>query len=83
MNTAEILSAIDAEITKLQSVRALLTGYSDPTAAAVVKRGPGRPKKADVPAKKAAKRVMSPDARARIAAAQKKRWAASKKASKA
>ncbi len=85
MNTDEILSIIDAEIGKLQHVRALLTGYSDPTAP-VVKRGPGRPKKSEAaaktPAKKAVKRVMSEEARSKIAAAQKKRWAASKKASK-
>lgn len=84
MNTNEILSLIDAEIGKLQQVRALLTGYSDPTAA-ITKRGPGRPKKNPTPvkaAKKAVKRVMSDEARAKIAAAQKKRWAASKKSAK-
>jgi hypothetical protein len=81
MNTQEILSIIDAEIGKLQHVRALLTGYSDPTAP-ITKRGPGRPKKIQAPAKKAVKRVMSEEARSKIAAAQKKRWAASKKASK-
>ena len=89
MTTNEILSFIDAEIGKLQQVRAILTGYSDPTVA-ITKRGPGRPKKIQTPAKapaktsakKAVKRVMSEEARAKIAAAQKKRWAASKKATK-
>ena len=81
MTTDEILKMIDAEIGKLQQVRALLTGYSDPTSA-ITKRGPGRPKKTEPAAKKAVKRVMSEEARAKIAAAQKKRWAASKKASK-
>lgn len=80
MNTNEILSAIDTEIIKLQQVRAILAGYSEPVAS-TVKRGPGRPKKA-LPTleKKVAKRVMSEEARSRIAAAQKKRWAAAKKA---
>lgn len=45
----------------------------------VGKRGPGRPKKiASEPSNK--KRVLSAEARAKIAAAQKKRWAAAKKA---
>ncbi len=84
MNMNEILSAIDTEISKLQQARAILTGYSDPIAAPT-KRGPGRPKKiSSEPAKKSAKRVMSEEARAKIAAAQKKRWAntAAKKAVK-
>ncbi|AFL86779.1 hypothetical protein Terro_0433 [Terriglobus roseus DSM 18391] len=79
MTTQEILAAIDAEISKLQQVRAALSGYSDPT---VVKRGPGRPKKIVAPVKAPAKRVLSDAARAKIAAAQKKRWAASRKAAK-
>jgi hypothetical protein len=91
MNMTGILSAIDAEISKLQQARAIFTDYSDPIAATATatatpaKRGPGRPKKtpeAVKPAKKAAKRVMSEEARSKIAAAQKKRWAASKKATK-
>lgn len=79
MNTNEIIAAIDAEIAKLQQARYLLSGYSDPTSASV-KRGPGRPKKTTV--LQPAKRVLSPEAKARIAAAQKKRWAAAKKAAK-
>ena len=81
MTMNEMLSIIDAEISKLQHVRTLLSSYSDPTTA-ITKRGPGRPRKIEAPAKKAVKRVMSDEARAKIAAAQKKRWAASKKASK-
>ncbi len=86
MNTNEILSVIDAEISKLQQARAILSGYSEP---AVIKRAPGRPKKtapqkiAAVPQAKAVKRVMSAEGKARIAAAQKKRWAGAKKAAKA
>ncbi len=74
-----ILAAIDEEIQRLQSARSLLTGSSE----TLVKRGRGRPKKADrIAPAKAGRRVMSDEARAKIAAAQKKRWAASKKANK-
>jgi len=76
MNLERILSAIDDQISKLQQARAMLAGAGSPI---VVKRGPGRPKKsASEPSGK--KRVLSAEARARIAAAQKKRWAAAKKA---
>ena len=79
MNTQEILSAIDAEISNLQQARALLSSYTEPVA---IKRGLGRPKKGVAPEKVAAKRTMSAEGRARIAAAQKKRWAAAKKAAR-
>jgi L-lysine 2,3-aminomutase len=79
MNTNQILSAIDAAISKLQQARALLSGYSEPAA---IKRGPGRPKKVAAPKKIAAKRTITAEGKARIVAAQKKRWAASKKAAK-
>ena len=80
MTTNDILSAIDEEISKLQQARQLLSGYSNPTGA-TEKRKPGRPKKIVAPVS-AAKRVLNPEARARIAAAQKKRWAAAKKSAK-
>jgi hypothetical protein len=79
MTTIEIISAVDEEISKLQQARSLLTEYPDPTPSAI-RRGPGRPKKAV--SAKPVKRVLSPEAKARIAAAQKKRWAAHKKAAK-
>jgi hypothetical protein len=72
MYTAEILTAIDEEITKLQQARRLLAG--DPEAG---KRG-GRLQSAV----NDTRRTISEDGRARIAAAQKKRWAAQRKASK-
>jgi hypothetical protein len=78
MNTNQILSGIDAAISKLQQARALLNGYSEPAA---IKRGLGRPKKVAAPKKIAAKRTLSADGKAHIAA-QKKRWAAAKKATK-
>jgi hypothetical protein len=69
METKGILAEIDAEIRRLEQVRAILTGKD------------GRPgTKALAPARK--KRRLSPEARARIAAAQKARWAKAKKASK-
>jgi hypothetical protein len=98
MNTNQILSAIDAEIAKLQQARALLNGSSEPAATkrgpgrpkkiaakangiakpVAAKRGPGRPKKVVAPAKAVAKRTLSEEGKARIAAAQKRRWAAAK-----
>jgi hypothetical protein len=83
MDMPLILSAIDEEISKLQQVRFLLATTST-TAALLAKRGPGRPKKAaadDSRPAKIAKRVLSPEARKKIADAQKKRWAAAAKKS--
>jgi hypothetical protein len=78
MNIPEILSELDAEIARLQHVRSLLSGSSSPATATR-----GRPKgSVSAAPKKTAKRTLSPEARARIAAAQKKRWAKQKKAVK-
>lgn len=60
MNIDEIMQTIDAEISRLEKVRALLTGHTAP-----LKRGK--------------RSKMSAEGRARIAAAQRKRWAAKKK----
>jgi hypothetical protein len=60
MNTDEIVQTIDAEISRLEQVRALLAGHTTP-----LKRGK--------------RSTMSAEGRARIAAAQRKRWAAKKK----
>lgn len=67
MDTSELLSSIDSEIARLREARALLAGKDAPF--------PFRTEKK--------KRHMSADSRARIAAAQKKRWAAWKRAKKA
>ena len=79
MNITKIIEQIDSQISKLQEARALLAGT-------VTKNGPGRPKKgasALVPVKaKSAKRVLSAEAKEKIAAAQKKRWAKARRASK-
>jgi hypothetical protein len=67
MDNKSMVTAIDDEIARLKQVRSLLGGGGFP--------GPFK-------AKKRAKRFMSTEARARIAAAQRKRWAAQKKAAK-
>lgn len=73
MANESILALIDAEIARLTQVRSLLTGIGK----APIKVTKSTSKKA--PAKKARKRrVLSPEARKRIADAQRKRWAAQK-----
>jgi hypothetical protein len=76
MSANDILSLIDAEIAALQQARAALAGAA--------KKGPGRPKSAAAPAVKLKKkkRTLSAEARAKIAEAQRKRWAAVRKAAK-
>jgi hypothetical protein len=75
-----IIHAIDAQIASLQEARAILLGTN-------IKRGPGRPRASaapgpDVSPKQARKRKMSAEGRARIASAQKARWAKRMKAAK-
>ncbi|RZU39186.1 hypothetical protein [Edaphobacter modestus] len=88
MNTSDIVLAIDAEITQLQKVKALLT---DPDL--TTKRKPSRPVGVAAPnkatsfnpvefAKKSKRRTMSAEGRAKIAAAQKARWEKSKRVAK-
>jgi hypothetical protein len=73
METSAILAAIDAEIQRLQHARSVLSGDT------VARRGPGRPKGSSRSPKK---RQLSPEGRAKIAAAQRARWAKRKKAAK-
>jgi len=78
MNLNDIVAQIDAEISRLTQARHALLGIS-PT------KGPGRPRTTSALAipsvavagavVKPKKRKMSPAGRARIAAAQKARWA--------
>ena len=89
MNTNDILAAIDAEISRLQQAKAILADTSSLTGA---KRKPGRPatasgggkatsfNPAEFDVKPTMRRAMSEAGRARIAAAQKARWAKVKKA---
>lgn len=75
MNTDELLAGIDEEIARLEEVRRLLGGQVERPRG----RKPGpKPKKTE-PKPKAGKRTMSPEGRARIAAAQKARWAKAKR----
>jgi hypothetical protein len=68
MNREQMIAAIDEEITRLEQVRKLL---QNATGQRLLRTGAtGRPAK---------KRVLSAEARQRIAAAQKRRWAAQKK----
>ena len=67
MSREQILAAIDEEISKLQQVRKLLQGSGGKLTAGLAG---GKPR---------AKRILSPEARQRIAAAQKRRWAKQKK----
>jgi hypothetical protein len=77
MNTEEILQHIDAEITRLQSARDLIAG----TAVTKVSRSPRKSGLASPkPGALRPKRVISPEGRARIAAAQKLRWSKQKRA---
>lgn len=82
METNNILEALDQEILKLQQVRALLATNIANTP---ITNKRGRPKGSTNKSAAAAvptptKSTMSPEGKARIAAAQKKRWAAIKKA---
>jgi hypothetical protein len=73
MSIPEILTLIDAEIASLQQARALIGGFQ-------TKPKPGRPVGSG---KKKKKRNLTPEGRARIAEAVKRRWAAQKKAAAA
>jgi hypothetical protein len=79
MSIDNLIAKIDAEIARFEQARTLLSGGVKRTAKKI-----GRPagvvKAAGKPAKK--KRNISPEGRARIVAAVKKRWAAQKKAAK-
>ena len=71
MTENDILSSIDSEIARLQQARNLLTNSGTSTRS---KKSATKPVKT--------KRKLSPEARERIVAAQRKRWAAQKRAKK-
>jgi hypothetical protein len=77
MDTNDIVLEIDAEISRLQQARALL---SDTNTSA--KRKPGRPAGTSLPSNTKVVHTMSAAARAKIGAAQKARWAKARKAAK-
>ena len=71
MEISKIVEELEAEIARLTQVRNLLAGGNGDNVPSLV-----------VTRKTRKKRVMSAEARERIAAAQRKRWAAAKKAAK-
>jgi hypothetical protein len=73
----DIVFEIDAEIARLQQVRSLLTATTP-----IVKAKLGRPAGVKFVPKTKTGRVLSPEARAKIAEAQKLRWAKFKKVAK-
>jgi hypothetical protein len=84
MDVTQILSAIDAEISRLQQARNAVAALDG--ASPVPARRPGRPKgsqsaapAAEAPAGKR-KRNLSPEGRKRIQEAMKRRWAERNKA---
>jgi hypothetical protein len=70
MDRKQILEAIDEEITRLQRVRDLLSATNGRRVLSKINAKTGA--NGDHPVKK---RILSEDARNRIAAAQKRRWA--------
>jgi len=77
MNIQDIVVEIDAEISILQQVKALLTGTST-----TENRKPSRPATTSLPSNARTRRTLSAEAREKIADAQRARWAKSRKAVK-
>lgn len=82
MEVSRIIAEIDAQISKLQQARALLSGSTSVAG----RTGRGRPKgsknsatAAPATATTTRKRKLSPEGRKRIADAMKKRWAERRK----
>jgi hypothetical protein len=85
MQTTELLAAIDGEISRLQQARNLLGGHETGNGRIKTKPGPKPKALASGETGNGAvirKRVLSPEARKKIADAQKKRWAKARKAVK-
>jgi hypothetical protein len=72
MNIAALVSEIDAEIARLEKAKIILSESFG------VRKTPGRPRKVGTPST-SVRRVLSDDAKARIAAGQKARWAKARK----
>jgi hypothetical protein len=80
MTNETIVALIDAEIAKLTQVRSLLASASkvaDLATASITKKS-AKAAPAAKPKKAKKRRTLSPEARKRIADAQRKRWAAQK-----
>ena len=76
LNTKEILEHINTEISRLQQVKALLQG----TANGHSRSASGASVNGSAAPKVKGKRILSVEARKKIAAAQRKRWAKARKA---
>jgi hypothetical protein len=79
MPITDILDQIDSQIAALERAKALLSGTAGRTSDRKAKPASGI-EPASTTSKPKKKRRLSPEARARIAEAQRKRWAAQKKA---
>ncbi len=77
MATKGMIAVVEEEIARLQLVRKLLTGESNARSIGIATKKPAVEK---FPSR--VKRVLSSEARERIASAQRKRWAAVKRAGK-
>ena len=75
MSTDSILVQIDAEIARLTQARSLLAHIGEVTTKAIERKTKKSPAKVKTGRKT---RTLSPEARKRIADAQRKRWAAQK-----
>jgi hypothetical protein len=79
MAISDLVAQIDAEIAQLQQARSLLATISVSVAFPTGRRGKNAAAPAtSKPTKKRKKRNLSPDGRARIAEAAKRRWAKQK-----
>lgn len=82
MELKDILNQIDSEIARLQQARAILAAPASASSSRAGRRGRRVPAP-DAPANPSPKRrKLSPEARARISAAVKRRWAAQKEGKK-
>ena len=75
-DVVEIIKRLEKQKATIERAIAALQGIDEEEPQQPVITKPGRPKKAAV------KRILSPEAKERIAAAQRKRWAATKRAAK-
>jgi hypothetical protein len=76
MNSQEILEQIEEEISRLQQVKALLQGSNGHRQATAARAADST----GAASKTRGKRVLSEEARKKIAAAQRRRWANARKA---
>jgi hypothetical protein len=82
LNIEEIIAQIDEEISKLQQAKAVLVDVAN----VGVRQKVGRPKKSSTASKRLSvdpvKRTMSAEGKAKIAEAQRKRWAKKRRSDK-